>query len=93
MFLVSWLIGIWDLKSDLIMLVEPVTLKSIHANGGLQIVFKVNETQQVLSACGSGFPDQADLLESWVRPEHILALTKILRLTYRSVASLGIPST
>ena len=75
------------------MFVEPVTLEGVHANGGLQVVFKVNKTQEVLSASGSGFADQPNLLEAGIRSEYILRITNFIRLTYLSVASLGIPST
>jgi hypothetical protein len=77
-FFVSRLIGIRDFESDFIMFVEPVTLEGVHANGGLQVVFKVNETQQVLSALGSGFADQPDLLEPGIRSENVYKNNKIV---------------
>ena len=78
MFFISGLICVWDLQSQLIMFVETITLEGIHANCGLQIVLKINETQQILSPCGSRFTDQPDLLESWVRTENVYTIKIIL---------------
>lgn len=71
-FLVSGFICVGDLETDLVVLVKTVTLEGVHRNSRLQIIFKVNKTQQILPPSGGRLPNQPNLLETGIRPKNIL---------------------
>ena len=81
-----------NLEAMLIMLVETVVLKRVEGNGGLHHVLEINKTKQILPPTLSCLLDQPDALVARKRSENIY-LPTLLRLTSRSDASLGIPST
>lgn len=74
------------------MLVESVILEGVEGNGGLEDVFKVHKAEQVLPAAHSGLLNQPDALKPRKGTEDVY-IAATLRLTSRSEASLGMPST
>jgi hypothetical protein len=74
------------------MLVESVILEGVEGNGGLEDILKVDKAEQVLPAAHGGLLNQADALEAREGTEDVY-ITTTLRLTSRSEASLGMPST
>lgn len=74
------------------MLVEAIILKGVEGNSGLKDIFKVDKAEQVLPSAHGRLLDEADALEARKGTEDVY-ISATLRLTSRSEASLGMPST
>jgi hypothetical protein len=74
------------------MLLEAVVLEGVEGNGGLEDVLKVDKAEQVLPSAHRGLLNQPDALEAGEGTEDVY-IGATLRLTSRSEASLGMPST
>ena len=84
--------GEGDLEAVLIVFVEAIVLEGIEGDGGLEDVFKVDEAEEVLPAAHGGLLNQPDALEPGEGTKDIY-IGLALRLTSRSDASFGTPST
>lgn len=74
------------------MLVESVILEGVESNCGLEDFLKVDKAEQVLPSAHRGLLNQPDALEPREGTEDVY-IAATLRLTSRSEASFGMPST
>lgn len=65
------LLGVRNFQTSLIILVKPIILESIHCNGGLKNILKINKTKEKLAACWSCFFYQPYALKTRKRAEYI----------------------
>lgn len=87
------LVGVANLQPHFIGFVEAVALQRLHSDGSLQRRLKVNEAEIVEAVVVCCLGDESDALEAGERAEDIYDRRMDVRLTSRSLVSLGTPST